>query len=61
MPPVHDLAGPPAPQLCGRCRGDFAGDDTLPQDHDTGWWACPACRLVLFGEDVPAPPAGATS
>lgn len=53
MSPVHDLAGPPGPRLCGRCRAMFAGDDTLPQDRDTGWWACPDCRLVLFGEAIP--------
>jgi hypothetical protein len=53
MSPMHDLAGPPRPQVCGRCRDDFAGDTGLPQDRDTGWWACPDCRLVLFGEAVP--------
>lgn len=49
-------AGPPAPQVCARCRNTFAGDDTLPQGLETGWWACPACRELLLGRAALARP-----
>jgi hypothetical protein len=52
----QELAGPPAPQLCGRCRQSFAGDDTLSQGLDTGWWACPPCRELLLGRGALATP-----
>ena len=34
---------------CGRCRGTFAGDATLNPQALQEWWACPACRKVMFG------------
>lgn len=51
MSQVNQLGptGPPRPQLCGRCRLFFAGDPTLSQDLDTGWWACPPCAELLLG------------
>jgi hypothetical protein len=42
-------AGPPDPRRCGRCRATFAGDRTLAQGIDPGWWACEPCRATLFG------------
>jgi hypothetical protein len=58
MSTVHqnELAGPPAPQLCGRCRRTFVGDATLPQGLDTGWWACPPCSELLLGRGAMAKP-----
>ena len=50
------LEGPPAPQICGRCRVTFAGDATLPQGLDHGWWACPPCHELLLGRGALAKP-----
>jgi hypothetical protein len=38
-----------AQRLCGRCRQLFDGDPTLHPVAIPEWWACPACRIVLFG------------
>lgn len=46
----------PAPRRCGRCRGLFPGDPTLPRGVDLGWWACPECHDLLLGSD-PSPAA----
>lgn len=43
------LAGPPAPLTCGRCRHAFPGEGDAHQGLETGWWACAACRQLLFG------------
>lgn len=51
------LVGPPTPQVCGRCRGTFAGDATLPDGLDTGWWSCPPCQELLLGAGAMAMPA----
>lgn len=58
MPVTHyqELAGPPTPQVCGRCRRSFAGDRTLPQGLDSGWWACPPCHELLLGRGAMATP-----
>jgi hypothetical protein len=53
----------PAPRQCGRCRGMFPGDPTLPPGLDTGWWACTPCRDRLLGPGglaVPPSPKIAT-
>jgi hypothetical protein len=55
----HELAGPPTPQTCGRCRVSFAGDPTLPQGLDLGWWACAPCRELLLGSGALAKPTWA--
>jgi hypothetical protein len=34
---------------CGRCRGTFVGDATLNPQALQEWWACPACRKIMFG------------
>jgi hypothetical protein len=39
----------PAPRQCGRCRGTFPGDPTLPRGVQLGWWACPPCYELLLG------------
>ena len=36
-------------RLCGRCRETFAGDVTLNPQALQEWWACPACRKIMFG------------
>lgn len=43
-------AGPPAAlqRRCGRCRGSFALDPAIDPRMKQEWWACDACRLVLF-------------
>jgi len=58
MNPMRErgLQGPPAPQVCGRCRLTFTGDATLATDRDTGWWACPPCRELLLGAGALARP-----
>ena len=58
MPTAHQQvpSGPPAPHVCGRCRRSFAGDTTLAQDLDTGWWACPPCTVLLVGTGALAKP-----
>ena len=43
------LSGPPAPLICGRCRGSFPGDMDLALGLEGGWWACGPCRARLFG------------
>jgi hypothetical protein len=55
---VHDPAqrDVSTPRQCGRCRGMFPGDPTLPGGLDTGWWACPPCRDLLFGPGAMATP-----
>jgi hypothetical protein len=54
VPPA--TLGPPSLRVCARCRGSFAGDDTLAHDLDSGWWACPACREILLGPDTKVAP-----
>ena len=49
-------AAAPALRQCGRCRGMFPGDRTLPPGLDTGWWACPPCRDLLIGPGAMAVP-----
>jgi hypothetical protein len=44
--------GPPVPQVCQRCRREFAGDPSLLASAMVEWWACPHCRSVL-GLPVP--------
>jgi hypothetical protein len=46
----------PAPRQCGRCRGTFPGDPTLPRGLDLGWWACPPCHEYLIGSGATAVP-----
>ena len=53
---LREMAGPPAPRLCGRCRELFPGDATLPLGLDTGWWACPACHDLVIGPGAMAVP-----
>jgi len=53
---AEELNGPPAPRVCGRCRKDFAGDETLSQGLETGWWTCPPCRELLLGRGALARP-----
>ena len=48
----------PAPRQCGRCRGMFPGDPTLPRGVERGWWACPPCHEVLLGPGGMARPRG---
>ena len=55
----RQVAGPPGPRVCGRCRGVFAGDVTLAQDLDAGWWACPPCGELLLGSGSLATPTWA--
>lgn len=33
---------------CGRCRQFFPADRT---STPVSWWACPPCRLALFGAE----------
>jgi hypothetical protein len=35
---------------CGRCRELFDGDPTLHATAIPEWWACPACRVIMFGD-----------
>jgi hypothetical protein len=49
---------PPARQ-CGRCRGTFPGDPTLPRGVELGWWACPPCHALLLGPGAMAKPTWA--
>lgn len=53
----QEPAGPPPPQMCGRCRQSFVGDLTLPQGRHADWWVCSPCRERLFVTKVPASPA----
>jgi hypothetical protein len=55
--PTAELVGPPAPRQCGRCRGFFPGDATLPLGVETSWWACPPCYDLLVGPGAAAVPS----
>ena len=46
------VSGPPSPRQCGRCRATFPGDQLLDATDEPVWWACPACRVVMFGNDI---------
>ena len=35
---------------CGRCQREFDGDPDLETQPIPDWWACAACRGVLFGD-----------
>jgi hypothetical protein len=45
--PSTDGLGAPSRQ-CGRCRGMFEGDPTLPAGPLAEWWLCQSCRTVLL-------------
>ena len=47
-PAVHDKAEL-AERQCGRCRKLFPGDPALHPPAIPEWWACPACREIMFG------------
>ena len=46
------VSGPPLPRQCGRCRSMFPGYRALGRSTTSKWWACPSCRIALFGNDV---------
>lgn len=46
---VRDGGRAVAARTCGRCRQLFDGDPTLHPTARAEWWACPACRVALFG------------
>ncbi|MGI8663498.1 MAG: hypothetical protein ACR2LQ_09855 [Acidimicrobiales bacterium] len=54
-PVVAEALRPSTPtRVCGRCRGVFPAD---PDQHPVAipdWWACPACRSALFGDEAVA-------
>ena len=59
MPATHlpadnprELSGPPRPRQCGRCRLFFVGDASSEPSDIVRWWACPECRIKLFGDAV---------
>ena len=57
-----ELARPPVPQVCQRCRKVFPGDPSLLPSAMIEWWACPACRSVLglsAPKETPQPPSPA--
>jgi len=48
-------AAPPAlptTRQCGRCRQTFPLDGSVEPSDSGIWWACPACRSVLFGSEL---------
>ena len=56
--PAHPPTGEPtvasesglAARQCGRCREFFDGDPALNPTAIPEWWACPACREIMFGD-----------
>jgi hypothetical protein len=63
--PEHTIDAVDVPALerrCGRCRGSFAADPALDPRTMQEWWACDACRLVLFPiKSAPAAHAAITT
>ena len=47
---TSSVLGPVAPRQCGRCRSVFPGDSSSDPSAAPKWWACPACRVALFGD-----------
>ena len=36
-------------RLCGRCRGSFTEDHSVPPATLAEWWLCDPCRAALLG------------